>query len=101
MEYAKTVGNLPPVTTQPPVTEPPVTQPPVTTTTTAPPKEPADLKGDTDCNGSLTTVDVVKLMQSMVGKVTLSSQGQSNADINKDGKISIVDLILLKNLLVG
>ncbi len=75
MEYAKTLQN---------------TDPPAST----------DLKGDVDCNGSVTSADIVKLMQSMIGKATLSAQENSNADINKDGNISIVDLILLKNSLL-
>ncbi len=61
--------------------------------------DPKDLKGDTDCNGSVTAADVVSLMKAMVGKVELSAQGKKNADMNDDGKISIVDLILLKNIL--
>ncbi len=101
MEYAKTVENIAPVTTPAVTTTPPVTQPPVTTTTTTAPPISSDLQGDADANGAVTATDVVKLMQSMVGKSTLSTQGQKNADLNKDGKITIVDLILLKNLLMG
>ena len=65
------------------------------------PTDPKPLKGDVDCNSSVTAVDVVTLMKVMVGKGELSEQGKRNADLNDDGNISIVDLILLKNLLIG
>ena len=84
---------------------PPVTTTTTTTTTTKPPVTTSstskNLKGDVDCNGTVTSVDVVKLIQVMIGKVTLSPTGQSNADFNNDGKISIIDVIKLKNLLLS
>ena len=72
---------------------------PVTTTikTTV---EPVEVKGDTDGNGAVTATDAVKLMQAMTGKISLTSEQTSRADIDGDGKISIVDLIRLKNMLI-
>ena len=69
----------------PPVTTPSVTQPPVSEI----------VKGDADGNGAVTVADVVKLMQHLIGKVTLSGDNAKAADMNDDGKISILDLIKL------
>ena len=83
---------MPPATTsQPPVT---TTKPAETTTATE------ALKGDVDVNGVISTSDVVKLMQALIGKVELTGESKFGADMNSDGKISILDLILLKNLLL-
>jgi hypothetical protein len=81
------------VTTTKPVT---TTPKPVTTT---PKQQSSNVKGDVDSNGSVTSSDIVSMMQALVGKKTLSSQGKTNADMNGDGKISIIDLIMLKNKL--
>ena len=40
-------------------------------------------------------------MQSMVGKISLTSQGKTNADLNNDGQITVIDLVKLKNLLIS
>ncbi|MDD6081663.1 MAG: DUF5620 domain-containing protein, partial [Oscillospiraceae bacterium] len=70
-----------------------------TTTPTASPTTPSDskVKGDVNDDGTVSTADVVTLLQSLIGKKTLSSNGKANADMNGDNKISILDLILLKN----
>jgi len=57
----------------------------------------ANVKGDVDGNGVVTSTDLVSMMQAIVGKKTLSSQNKTNADLNNDGKVSIIDLIMLKN----
>ena len=78
--------STPPTTTE----NPSVTQPPVLEI----------VKGDADGNGAVTVADVVKLMQHLIGKVTLSGDNAKAADMNDDGKISILDLIKLKNKLL-
>ena len=78
--------STPPTTTE----NPSVTQPPVSEI----------VKGDADGNGAVTVADVVKLMQHLIGKVTLSGDNAKAADMNDDGKISILDLIKLKNKLL-
>ena len=92
----KSTTTNPPIVTVAPTTTKVTTK---ATTATNPPSSGSNLKGDTNCDGSVTAVDVVSMMQAMVGKKSLNSQALSNADINKDGKLSIVDLILLKNML--
>lgn len=80
-----------PVTTTVPVTEaPPATEPS---------KAPEVIKGDADNNGTVNTLDLAAVIQHLVSKVTLSGEEFINADMNSDGKISIIDLILLKNKL--
>lgn len=75
----------------------------VTTTTSATPATQAPagpVKGDADANGSVTASDLVRVIQHLVGKTTLSDTGVKNADMNSDGRVSILDLIMLKNSLV-
>lgn len=101
--------------TQPQVTSKPVTttvttaEPPVTTTvttvttaltTTVTTADPAGFKGDVDSSGAVNTKDLVKLMEALVGKTELSADQKYHADMNSDGAVSIIDLILLKNLLL-
>ncbi len=59
--------------------------------------ESADVKGDADGNGTVNSSDVVALMQHLIGLKTLSADQIKSADMNEDGKISIIDLIQLKN----
>lgn len=95
------VTEKPAVTEAPAVTEPaPVTtaEPPVTTEVTTP--AVTDQKGDADANGTVNTADVITLMQALVGKTELTPDQRNHADMNDDGKISIIDLILLKNKLL-
>lgn len=56
--------------------------------------------GDVDNNGSLTAADISKLMQALIGKVTLDETEFKNADMDSDGKLTIIDLIKLKNLFI-
>lgn len=72
----------------------PVTAAPVTTTAA-----PEVIKGDADSNGSVTTADLVRLIQHVVTKITLDGTDYKNADMNGDGRLSILDVIMLKNLL--
>ena len=71
----------------------------VTTAVTTQPGS-TDIKGDVDCSGTVSSADVVKLIQAMLGNLSLTTQGQSNADLNGDGKLSIIDVIKLKNMLL-
>ncbi len=91
--YTDATSSVVPSTTAKPTTQA------TTSSVVNPPAGSSNLKGDTNCDGSVTAIDVVTMMQAMVGKKTLSSQALSNADVNNDGKVSIIDLILLKNML--
>ena len=59
------------------------------------------LSGDTDCNGIVNSADVICMIHGMVGKTELVENQLKNADINNDSRLTVVDLILLKNLLLN
>ncbi len=92
------------VPTQTPVQQPTQvpTQAPVQQPTQAPAQDqkPSAVSGDVDANGSVNSNDVVSLMHALIGKETLSSDQKKNADLNGDGIITIIDLIMLKNKLI-
>lgn len=67
----------------------------------APQDAPVVLLGDVDCNGAVNATDVVYMMKAMVGTVTLTEEQAVNADMDENSKLSIVDLILLKNVLIN
>jgi O-glycosyl hydrolase len=79
------------------VTTPAETTTAATTTTVV--EEPANTKGDANNDGSLNSTDLVQIIQHLVGKTELSGDGFKNADMNDDNKITILDLIMLKNVL--
>jgi len=88
-----TVTTPAPVTTVTTTTTPaPVTEP-----TAAP--TPAVVKGDADGNGAVNTTDLVTVIQHLISQVVLEGSNFSNADMNGDGKLSIIDVIMLKNKL--
>ncbi|MCQ2465705.1 MAG: dockerin type I repeat-containing protein, partial [Oscillospiraceae bacterium] len=78
------------------------TQAPAQQPTQAPAQDqkPSAVSGDVDANGSVNSNDVVSLMHALIGKETLSSDQKKNADMNGDGIITIIDLIMLKNKLI-
>ena len=88
-----------PVTTVTTTTTTPAPVTTVTTTTTKPANQP--IKGDTDSNGSITSVDLIRLMQHIVNKLELSGNDLLSADMDGDGQITVIDVIKLKNLLVA
>ncbi len=106
------VTQAPPaaVTTVTTVTEAPVTttvtEAPVTTpaeTTKAPEvtsAAPETVKGDADLNGVVNTSDIVKMMQMLIGSSEISADNMKTSDMNDDGRLSIIDLIMLKNKLL-
>ncbi len=90
-----TTVTEPEATTTPAVTLPPVTEAPVTTTAPA----PAAVKGDADNNGVVSTADLITMIQHLIGQTTIQGDGFKSADMNDDGRISILDVIMLKNRL--
>ena len=96
-EVIKVAENIPSVTT-PKVTTANVTTEKVTSITN---NTSTKLKGDSDANGVVTASDIVILIQAMVGKITLSEQGEANSDLDGNGKLSILDVIMIKNMLIN
>ncbi len=70
----------------------------VTTKATEEQKEDA-LKGDIDQNGAVGASDLSALTKHLLGTKTLSGDALKAADLSGDGKVSIVDLVKLKNIL--
>lgn len=98
--FESSVPAVTTVTTTKPV---PVTTTAVTTTvaeTTTTIAIAEAVKGDVDENGSVTASDIVALMQALIGKIELSDIQMKSADMNGDGKLSIIDLIKLKNFIL-
>ncbi|MBQ8575646.1 MAG: dockerin type I repeat-containing protein [Clostridia bacterium] len=58
-------------------------------------------KGDIDSNGKINSTDALVILQSAVGKVTLSKEQKSIADVNKDGKINSTDALMILQFTVG
>ncbi len=58
------------------------------------------LKGDADCNGVINTADLIHLMEAMVGICELTPAELKNADMDDNGRLSIIDVIKLKNTLI-
>jgi len=62
---------------------------------------PAAGSGDVDGNGRFSLSDVIMLLKSVVGGMTLSPEQRAAADLNGDGKADLRDAILLLERLVG
>ncbi len=89
-----TVPTVKPTATSSPTPASPTVKPTATTT-----PSPVSAKGDADANGVVNTSDIITLMEALIGKTNLSGTAKDNADMNSDGRISILDLIMLKNKL--
>ena len=55
-----------------------------------------NVRGDVDQNGSLTVVDVLQIVRSLLNKVPL--QG---SDVNRDGKINVADVTAIQRYLAS
>ena len=93
-------------TTAPPETKP--TETTETTTTTTTPKDPdnggetptATKYGDVNCDGSVDILDVISLNKNLLGAMTLTKEGQKNADVNNDGSTSSADSLLIMKFVI-
>ncbi len=63
------------------------------------PQEPQFTKGDVNLDGSITAADLVAASQNMLGRVELTEKSYTLTDINDDGIINIIDIILLKEMI--
>ena len=87
----------PPVT-EPAITEPVITEPAVTEPAVTEPAEPQITPGDVNLDFSITAADLVALQYTLLGAMTINEKGSMAADVNSDGKINIIDFILLKEM---
>ncbi|MEE3405773.1 MAG: dockerin type I domain-containing protein, partial [Acutalibacteraceae bacterium] len=88
-----------PAVTEPEVTEPAVTDAPVTEPEVTEPAEPQFTKGDVNLDGSLTGADLVALVQTLLGRMELMEKSRMVSDMNDDGKLNIIDYILIRSAL--
>ena len=61
----------------------------------------ASLLGDANGDGSVTTMDVLRIARYVVGLAEIDESRQYLADVNQDGSITIADAILLARNIVG
>lgn len=63
--------------------------------------EPEKLKGDTDNDGKVDSLDLILLRNHLLGISELSTEAFNIADINGDDTVNICDFILLKEILIS
>ncbi|MDO5560876.1 MAG: CotH kinase family protein [Oscillospiraceae bacterium] len=63
--------------------------------------DPDIIKGDVDGNGSVTASDITMLTGYLLSAQKLTEEQISAADINKDSRVNVLDLIGLKRLLLS
>ena len=61
--------------------------------------EPQITPGDVNLDFSITAADLVALQYTLLGAMTINEKGSAAADINSDGKINVIDFILLKEMI--
>ena len=61
------------------------------------------LNGDVNCDGKLSTLDMLLLKKQLLGIIALDSLGYEHVvgDVNCDGEVTTSDLILLKKAMLG
>lgn len=57
--------------------------------------------GDVNGDGKITSVDIMAMINKLLGKTVSSSFVEAAADTNSDGKITAVDLMKLINIILG
>ena len=66
-----------------------------------PPTEEEVVLGDWNGNGNYTLIDLIQYRLYMVNPTQISAELLARVDLTKDGKLSLVDLIAARKLLVG
>ena len=61
---------------------------------------PALLKGDADCDGQVTSADIVAMTDYIMGNPP-ADFSKGNADVNLDGVINIADIVAVSNLIMN
>ena len=80
---------------------------PEQTTPTKPAVKPTDppvssaVWGDANADDSFSVSDVVLMAGFLTKKKTLSANGASNADVNEDNKLNVIDMKMMKNKLLS
>ena len=58
---------------------------------------PGEVNGD----GTRNVLDVIVIMNHIVGNLTLEGEDLTAADVNEDGSVNVLDTVLLQNHVVG
>ncbi len=61
----------------------------------------AIIKGDVNCDGIVSGADALSMTQYLLGQFEPDDKAQINSDIDSNGKINIVDMILIKEMLIS
>ncbi|MBO4720137.1 MAG: BspA family leucine-rich repeat surface protein [Prevotella sp.] len=61
---------------------------------------PATLKGDADCDGEVTSADIVAMTDYIMGNPP-ADFSKANADVNLDGVINIADIVAVSNIIMN
>lgn len=59
------------------------------------------VKGDTNCDGAVTAADITATMNALISVIELDDDAFMSADIDDNGSVNILDLIMLKNMILG
>tara|TARA_Y100000593_G_C4319806_1_gene343146 strand:- start:412 stop:1524 length:1113 start_codon:yes stop_codon:yes gene_type:complete len=59
------------------------------------------LVGDTNLDGVVNVVDIVQIVNHVLGSNNLVGQALQNADVNSDGTVNVVDIVNLVNSILG
>ena len=57
--------------------------------------------GDTDGNGAIDILDLLKIQKNIIGSSNLSDEYLKAADVNSDGKVDILDLLKVQKHILG
>lgn len=63
--------------------------------------EPAVLRGDVNLSGTVEIADAVLLCTALTGRESLNTEQAARGDLNGDGKLNVIDLTLLKQILLS
>ena len=59
------------------------------------------LVGDVNSDREINIADLTSVIDHILGKFTLTGNDSAKADMNKDGRISVADVVAMQNLLLG
>ncbi len=57
--------------------------------------------GDANIDGIVNVIDIVNLVNHILGTVTLSEDGVCHADINGDEVLNVIDIVSIVNIIIG
>ena len=89
------------VPTEPPTEAPKPTEAPTEAPKPTEPPVPAELLGDVDGDGSVTSTDAVLIQRADAGITTATADMIRRGDVDGDGKLTILDATFIQRYLIG